>query len=113
MLPHYNLASLDITNLYSNIPAKEAKTIFASILTHKLISPQSQQELLRWFDIITKQNYFTHENQIVLQHDGIAMGDPSSCLIAEIFLQYIEHSHITNLTQNTGSTVTVGMWMTS
>ena len=37
MLPHYNLTSLDITNLYSNIPVKETKTIFSNILTHNLI----------------------------------------------------------------------------
>jgi len=37
--PHYNLALLDITNLYSNITVKETKTIFANILTHNLIAP--------------------------------------------------------------------------
>jgi len=57
MLPHYNLASLDIINLYSNIPVKETKVIFSNILTHNLTAPQIQQELLRWFDIITEQNY--------------------------------------------------------
>jgi len=101
VLPHYNLASLDITNLYSNIPVKETKTIFAKILTHNLTAPQTQQELLRWFDIITQQNYFALKNQIVVQHYGLAMGDPSSGLIAEMFLQHTEHSHLTNLTQNT------------
>jgi hypothetical protein len=88
MLRHYNLASLDITNLYSNIPVKETKMIFANILTYNLIAPQTQQELFRWFDIITKQNYFTHKNQIVVQHDGLAMGVPSCGLIAEMFLQH-------------------------
>jgi len=33
MLPHYALASLDITNLYSNIPVKETRTILANIMT--------------------------------------------------------------------------------
>jgi len=98
MLPHYNLASLDITNLYSNIPVKETKNPFANILEHNITAPQTQQELLRWFDTITEQSYFTHKNQIVVQHDGLAMGAPSSGLIAEMFLQYIEHSHLTNLT---------------
>jgi len=99
MLPHYNLASLDITNLYFNIPVKETKTIFANILIHNLIAPQTQQELLRWFDIITKQNYFAHKNRIVVQHDGLAMGAPSSGLISETILQHIELSHLTNLTR--------------
>jgi len=99
MLPHYNLASLDITNLHSSISVKETKMIFVNILTQNLIAPQKQQELLRWFDIIANQNYFTQGNQIVLQHDGVGMGAPSSGLIAEIFLQHIEHSYITKLTE--------------
>lgn len=98
MLPHYNVASLDFTNLYSSIPVKETKTILASILTQNLIVPQIQQELLMWFDIITRQNYFTRKKQIVVQYDGLAMGAPSSGLIADIFLQHIEHSHLTHLT---------------
>jgi glycerol-3-phosphate cytidylyltransferase-like family protein len=52
-----------------------------------------------WFDIITRQNYFAHKKQIVVQHDGLAMGVPSSGLIAEIFLQHIEHSYIIHSTQ--------------
>jgi hypothetical protein len=87
MLPHYNIASLDITNLYSNIPVKETMAIFSNILTHNLTAPQTQQELLRWFDIITEQNYFAHKKQVVVQRDGLAMGAPSSGLTAEIFLQ--------------------------
>jgi hypothetical protein len=98
MLPHYNLASLDITNLYSNIPVQETRTILANILNQKLVAPQTQRELLKWFDVITKQNYFAHKKQIVIQHDGLAMGAPSSGLIAEIFLQHIEHSHLVHLT---------------
>jgi len=89
MLPHYNLASLDLTNLYSNIPVKETKVIFANILTHNLIASQTQHELLRWFDIITNKNYFTHGNHMVLQHDGVTMGAPSSGLIAELFFKFL------------------------
>jgi hypothetical protein len=99
MLSHYNLASLDISNLYSNIPVQETRTILADILKHELIYPQTQQELLQWFDVITKQNYFAHKKQIVIQQDGLAMGAPSSVLIAEIFLQHMEHTHLVHLTQ--------------
>jgi hypothetical protein len=91
MLPHYTLASLDITNLYSNIPV-ETRVILANILQQRLIPPRTQQELLKWYDIITKQNYFAHKEQIIVQNDGLAVAAPSSGLIAEIFLQHIEHS---------------------
>jgi hypothetical protein len=39
ILPHYNLASLDVTNLYTNIPVKESKTIFTNIVTNSLMAP--------------------------------------------------------------------------
>jgi hypothetical protein len=45
-----------------------------------------------------KKNYFAHNNNIVTQQNGLAMGCPSSGLIAEIFLQHLEHRHLTNLT---------------
>jgi hypothetical protein len=43
-----------------------------------------QHELLKWYDVITKQNYFTNNQDIVI--DGLAMGAPSSGIIAKIFL---------------------------
>jgi hypothetical protein len=97
MPPHFTLASLDITNLYSNVPVKETRTILANTLKYNQTDPQTQQELLMWYDIITKQNYFTHNQDIITQHDGLAMGAPSSGLIAEFFLQHIEDVHLAHL----------------
>jgi hypothetical protein len=57
-----------------------------------------QQELLHWYDVITKQYYFTTNNDIIIQHDGLAMGAPSSGLIDEIFLLHMEHLHLAHLT---------------
>ena len=91
MLPHYTLASLDIKNLYSSIPVSENKTILDNILKQELVEPQTQLEILRWYDVITKQNYFSDKKNIKIQQDGLPMGAPSSGLIAEIFLQHLEH----------------------
>jgi hypothetical protein len=95
MLPHYTLASLDITNLYSNITVIETKTILTDMLIHEHIEPQTQSEILSWYDVITKHNYFTHNN-IVIQKDGLSMGAPSSGLIVEFFCNtwntYILHN---------------------
>jgi len=63
------------------------------MLTQNIVDPQMQQEFLHWY--ITKQNYFT---EIIIQQDGLAMGAPSSGLIAEIFLQHMEHLHLAHLT---------------
>jgi hypothetical protein len=88
MLSHHTLASLDITNLYFNIPEAETRTILA-MLKHNLVDPLIQHEILSWCDVITQQNYFSHSKNIIIQQDGLAMGAPSSGLIAEIFLQYV------------------------
>jgi len=50
-----------------------------------------------WYDVITGQNYFANKDTVI-QYDGLAMGAPSSGLIAEMFLQNIEHLHLAHLT---------------
>jgi len=95
--PHHCLASLDITNLYSNIPITETKTILRNIMEHEQITPQTQQELMTCYEVITKQNYFANNTEIIVQQDGLAMGAPSLGLIAEIFLQHLEHTHLPHI----------------
>ena len=60
---------------------------------------QTQQELLMWYNVITRQNYFTHKHDIISQYDGLAMGVPSSGLIAKLFLQHTENTHLARLSQ--------------
>ena len=55
ILPHFTLVSLDITNHYTNIPVAETHNIVSSTLKENLLDPQTQQELLNWYDIITQQ----------------------------------------------------------
>jgi hypothetical protein len=97
ILPQFALASLDITNLYTNIPIAETQNILSNTLKQNSLDPHTQRELLSWYNTITKQNYFMNNGNILIQEDGLAMGAPSSGLIAEFFLQYIEHTHLTRL----------------
>jgi hypothetical protein len=48
-------ASLDITNMYSNIPIRETKQILDDILTYNPVDPQAKTEILSWYEITTKQ----------------------------------------------------------
>jgi hypothetical protein len=80
--------------MYYNIPIKETKQILDDILTHNSIDPQAKNEILNWYEIITKQNYFMNNNNIVLQEDGLAMGAPSSSIISEIFLQHLQQTKL-------------------
>jgi hypothetical protein len=84
------LASLDISNMYTNIPISETKNILRHALVNNLVQPNEIQEILNWYNIITQQNYFMFNKTLYTQTDGLAMGAPSSGTISEIFLQYIE-----------------------
>jgi hypothetical protein len=97
ILPHIRLASLDITNLYTNIPVTENQTVFANIMKQNLVDTQTQHELMSWYETITKQNNFTYNNKVMIQNEGLAMGSPSSDLIAQMFLQHTEHIHLARL----------------
>jgi hypothetical protein len=66
LAPHFTLASLDITNLYSNIPVLETKSILKNTLEYHQTDPQTQKEPIMWYDVITRQNYFIHNRDIVI-----------------------------------------------
>jgi DNA-directed RNA polymerase subunit H (RpoH/RPB5) len=85
--------------MYSNIPFAETKKILTDIMKHNLLDARTQRELLNWYDVITRQNYFISNNDIVIQNDGLAMGAPSFCIIAEIFLQHAVNLHLARLAQ--------------
>jgi hypothetical protein len=52
-----------------------------------------KSELLDWYEVITRQNYFQHNDKTITQTDGLAMGAPFSSITSELFLQHIEHTH--------------------
>jgi hypothetical protein len=56
--PTYIFASQDSMNMCSNAPIIETKQILDKILNSNPTDPQIRIELLNWYDIITKQNYF-------------------------------------------------------
>jgi hypothetical protein len=43
---------------------------------------------------ILKQNYFEFQNNFYVQNKGLAMGAPTSSVLSEIYLQFIEHTAI-------------------
>ena len=89
LIPCNSLASLDINNMYSNISIVETKKIMTDILKLELLKPQAQHEILNWYDIITRQNYFTHNNDIISKYEGFAMGSP----ILRSHSRYIPTTH--------------------
>jgi uncharacterized protein YfkK (UPF0435 family) len=59
ILPSHTFASLDISNMYTNIPIAETIHILNKTLERNGIDTNTTQELLSWYDTVTKQNYFS------------------------------------------------------
>jgi len=53
--------------------------------------------MLNWYEVITKQNYFKNNENIILQEDGLAMCAPTSSIISELFLQYLEQTKLPHI----------------
>jgi len=81
-----------------NIPLTETIHIFNNIMKYNLLDSNTNQELLIWYNTITKQNYFTNKNNIIIQNDR-SMSVPSCGILSETFLQNTQPSHITQLTK--------------
>jgi hypothetical protein len=52
------------------------------------------------YDLMTIQNYFSHNDIFWQQKEGLAIGAPTSAILSEIFLQYIEENYVINILTN-------------
>ena len=89
----HRLLTLDIKDLYVNIPIKETINITKTqLLIHN--DKHTANQIIMLLETILGQNYFTFQNQIYQPDKGVAMGSPISGTVAEIFLQHLEkNSH--------------------
>jgi len=53
-----------------------------------------RKELIKMTRIILKQNYFKFQNSFYVKKAVLAMGAPTSSILSEIYLQYVEHTAI-------------------
>ena len=60
-----------------------------------MLSTDIKYEFLTWYVLITKQNYLSNRGVIIIQNKGFIMCAPSSAILSEISLQYVEFQHIT------------------
>lgn len=91
MLPHYKMASTDITNLYTNMPMDETLTIIRnSIIKTNTLNKAGINEAMQLIKIIINQNYFSFNGKYYMQKDGLAMGLPLSGVFAELYLNHFE-----------------------
>jgi hypothetical protein len=91
------LASFDISNMYTNIPTAKLPSLITEICNNLNTPKPVRLELTKLVKMVLKQNYFTFQEDIYKQTTGLAMGAPTSAVLSEIYLQYIEHTLIINI----------------
>jgi hypothetical protein len=87
-----NMVSFDITNMYTNIPTDVLPHIIQILCDQNIVTPQNCNEMLQMCRLVTSQNYFTLLSSTYIQHNGLAMGSPTSSVLSETFLQFLEHT---------------------
>ena len=84
------MASLDICNMFTNIPVSEAKTrILEYLKDSKKISPEQRQCLLELINIAVDETSFKFNGRIYSMN-GLPMGNNISPFLADLFLHDYE-----------------------
>jgi len=88
--------TMDIKDLYVNIPIDETVNITKTLLA-KYNDAKTTNLIIRLLETILKQNNFVFQDHIYQPEKGVAMGSPLSGTIAETFLQHIEETILKQL----------------
>jgi hypothetical protein len=89
----HRLITLDIKDLYVNIPITETIDIFRTQLL-KQKNKNITEQICTLLEIVLQQNCFEFQEQIYRPTKGVAMLSPISGVTAEIYLQHLEQSHV-------------------
>jgi hypothetical protein len=78
-----------------NIPTTEVINIIKNIMETDLeIVKATQDEIIKILRTIIGQNYFQFNEQHYKQIEGLAMGAPTSAILAEAYIQHMEHTQL-------------------
>jgi len=92
----HRLLTLDIKDLYVNIPIQETLNLTRTqLITHN--DKQATHQIMTLLNTILRQNYISFLGQIYQPDKGVTMGSPISGTMAEIFLQQLENNIIKHL----------------
>jgi hypothetical protein len=81
--------------MYTNIPKVESINIVNSITENNYeIDKNAQKEIMHILGTVLEQNYFQVDQEYHKQIDGLAMGAPTSLVLAEIYIQHMEDTQI-------------------
>ncbi|XP_044764540.1 uncharacterized protein LOC123321102 [Coccinella septempunctata] len=93
---HYKIRTLDIENLYTNVPTLEVKRLIEEDLDQSNLSNDTVETVCQILNLCLKQNFFQFDNKIFEQIQGLAMGYPIAPYLADRYMDYFEKTHIFN-----------------
>ena len=85
------LVSFDVTSLYTNVPIKETLLIIKSLLENDAdLQAKTKipfKDLLNITEFLLTKTWFKYNGEFYKQTDGVAMGGPTSSVVAELYMQ--------------------------
>ena len=107
------MASLDVESLYTNVPVQTTiNIVLDSVYHHDSLPPPKIPEptLKKLINVCTTRAPFCHINgDIYLQRDGLAMGSPLSCTMANFYISHVENLVLKTFQKNPRFTADTSM----
>jgi hypothetical protein len=100
-VPGLKLASLDISDMYTNIPTEDVTNIISNLCEAHNLDKTLTKDMSTFTRLIITQNYFWLKGNTYVQKKGLAMGAPTSSIFSEIYLQYMGNTLIYDVLQKT------------
>ena len=85
------LVSFDVQNLFPSIPPSDVLILVENLLTKNNVNCIIKQDILESLLVCCDQNYFEFNGNIYISKEGLIMGNPLSPILAEIFMDNLEH----------------------
>jgi hypothetical protein len=81
--------------MYTNTPKLEIIDIINNIMENDPeITKTTQEEIINILKSVMEQNYFQFNEQYYRQTEGLAVGATTSAILAEVYIQYMEHKQL-------------------
>jgi hypothetical protein len=92
------MCSFDLENVYINIPMPDIINMSENIIENNSeIITANQKEIINLLKKLMEQSYFQCHQQYYKQIEGLVMGALTSTLLAELYIQYMEHKQLCSI----------------
>jgi len=82
------LVSFDVVSLFTRVPVEESLTILEEKMGESHM--ENSNNIIQVLSFLLKNTFFQFKTHIYKQREGMAMGNPLSPILANLFMEYIE-----------------------